>query len=407
LNLRAARPDQGPHQHTGAIVDQTVALPALRAVRASGPPAEEAGGILSINLAALAANWKHLRSLSTPSECGAVIKANGYGLGLEEVAGRLHREGCRTFFVADLSEAQRARAALPDATIYVLNGLPPATAPVFAEHRLQPIVGSVSELAEWDAFVATSGWGGGFALHVDTGMNRLGVTVQESLGIAPRLARPDHGITLLMSHFVASEIASHPRNQEQIQVFRELRALFRGVPASLANSSGIFLGSSAICDLVRPGVAIYGVNPTPEKKNPMQRVVELKARIAQVRAIEFGQTVGYDATWTARRPSRLAIVSTGYADGYFRSASGSDQKPGGLALVNGQRCPIVGRISMDLMALDITDVPDHSVRRGDFATLIGEGLEIDEVAELAGTIGYEVLTSLGRRYARLYWDNDG
>jgi alanine racemase len=233
------------------------------------------------------------------------------------------------------------------------------------------------------------------------------VSVQETLGIAPRLSRPDHGITLLMSHFVASEISSHPRNPEQIAAFRELRSLFRGVPASLANSSGVFLGSGAICDLVRPGVALYGVNPTPEKKNPMRRVVELKSRIIQVRSIEFGQTVGYDATWTARRPTRLAILSNGYADGYFRAASGSDQKPGGMVLINSQRCPIVGRISMDLMAIDITDVPDHSVRRGDFATLIGEGLEIDEVAELAGTIGYEVLTSLGHRYARLYWDSDG
>lgn len=388
-------------------MDQIVDSSALRAVRASGPPAEEACGILSIDLSALAANWKYLRSLSTPSECAAVVKANGYGLGLEEVATRLHREGCRTYFVAELSEAQRARAVLPDATIYVLDGLPPAAAPVFAEHRLQPVIGSVSELAEWDAFVATSGWSGGFALHIDTGMNRLGITVQEALGIAPRLSRPEHGISLLMSHFIASEVSSHPRNQEQIQVFRDLRALFRGVPASLANSSGIFLGSSAICDLVRPGVALYGVNPTPEKANPMRRVVELKSRIIQVRAVELGQTVGYDATWTARRPTRLAILSNGYADGYFRAASGSDQRPGGVALVNGQRCPIVGRISMDLMALDISDVPDHSVRRGDFATLIGDGLEIDEVAERAGTIGYEVLTSLGRRYARLYWDSDG
>lgn len=387
-------------------MDQIVDSSTLRAVRAAGPPAEEACGILSIDLSALAANWNYLRSLSSPSECAAVVKANGYGLGLEDVATRLHREGCRTYFVAELSEAQRARAVLPDATIYVLNGLPPAAAPVFAEHRLQPVIGSVSELAEWDAFVATSGWSGGFALHIDTGMNRLGITVQEALGIAPRLSRPEHGISLLMSHFIASEVSSHPRNQEQIQTFRELRALFRGVPASLANSSGIFLGSSAICDLVRPGVALYGVNPTPEKANPMRRVVELKSRIIQVRAVELGQTVGYDATWTARRPTRLAILSTGYADGYFRAASGSDQRPGGVALVNGQRCPIVGRISMDLMALDITDVPNHSVRRGDFATLIGDGLEIDEVAERAGTIGYEVLTSLGHRYARLYWDAD-
>ncbi|NWG26035.1 MAG: alanine racemase [Pseudorhodoplanes sp.] len=371
----------------------------------AGPPAEEACGILTIDLAALAANWQALRALATPAECAAVVKANGYGLGLEQVAARLQRAGCRTFFVADLSEGQRARSVLPEATIYVLNGIPPGTCPVYAEHRLQPVIGDVSELAEWDTFVDTSGWSGEFALHVNTGMNRLGITVEEAVGIAPRLSRPEHGITLLVSHFVASEIPSHPRNQEQILAFRELRSLFRGVPASLSNSSGIFLGASAICDLVRPGAALCGVNPTPTLKNPMLPVVDLKSRIVQVRSIPFGQTVGYDATWTARRASRIAVISTGYADGYFRSASGSDQKPGGVALIAGRRCPIVGRISMDLMALDITDLPEHSVRRGDFATLIGDGLPVDEVAEFAGTIGYEVLTSLGRRYARIYLDD--
>jgi alanine racemase len=378
---------------------------ATQVMSMAGPPAEEACGILTVDLAALAANWQTLRALATPAECAAVVKANGYGLGLEQVATRLQRAGCRTFFVADLSEGQRARNALPEATIYVLNGIPPGTCPVYAEHRLQPVIGDVSELAEWDTFVDTSGWSGEFALHVNTGMNRLGINMEEAVGIAPRLSRPEHGITLLVSHFVASEVSGHPRNQEQILAFRELRALFRGVPASLANSSGVFLGASAICDLVRPGAAICGVNPTPAAKNPMRPVVDLKARIIQVRSVPFGQTVGYDATWTARRASRIAVISTGYADGYFRSASGSDQKPGGVALIAGRRCPIVGRISMDLMALDITDLPEHSVRRGDFATLIGDGLSVDEVAELAGTIGYEVLTSLGRRYARIYLDD--
>ena len=174
------------------------------------------------------------------------------------------------------------------------------------------------------------------------------------------------------------------------------------MPASIANSSGIFLSPSAHLDVVRPGVALYGVNPTPGKPNPMKPVVELKVRVAQVRDLEFGETVGYDATWTARRPSRIAIVTMGYADGFFRQASGSDQKPGATLIVKGRPCPIVGRISMDLIALDITDLPNASVRRGDFATVIGEGRDVDATGAMLGTIGYEVLTSLSHRYARIY-----
>jgi alanine racemase len=368
----------------------------------SGPPVEEACGVLTIDLAAIVANWKRLRSLASPADCAAVVKADGYGCGLEPVAAALNQAGCATFFVADLSEGKRLRKVAADAAIYILNGLAPGTAPVFAAHNLRPVIGSSVELAEWDAFTAISKWTGGFALHVDTGMNRLGVSLDEAAAIAPRLHNRDHGLTLLMSHFVAAQFAESSRNQEQMLAFRNIRALFRGVPASIANSSGIFLNPPAHLDLVRPGAALYGVNPTPNKPNPMQPVVELKARVAQVRDVEFGETVGYDATWTARKPSRLAVVTMGYADGIFRSAGGDDQKPGGTLFVGGQPCPIVGRISMDLAALDITHLPDGSVKRGDFATLIGTERDIDATAEMLGTIGYEVLTNLGPRFARVY-----
>jgi alanine racemase len=369
---------------------------------AAGPPADEAGGILTIDLSALESNYKALRSIATPAECAAVVKADGYGLGLEPVAAHLAQLGCTTFFVADLSEGKRLRKVAPEATIYILNGLPQGTAQVFADHNLRPVIGSTAELAEWDAFTCVANWDGGFALHVDTGMNRLGVSVEEAAAIAPRLNMENHGIRLIMSHFVASQFPENQRNQEQILTFRNVRALFRGVPASIANSSGIFLGSSAHLDLVRPGVALYGVNPTPGKPNPMKPVVDLKVRIAKLRDIAFGETVGYDATWTARRPSRIAIVTMGYADGFPRSQSGSDQKPGGTLIVNGKPCPIVGRISMDLIALDVTDLPVGSVKRGDFATVIGDGRDADTVGDMLGTIGYEVLTGLGRRYARVY-----
>ena len=205
-----------------------------------------------------------------------------------------------------------------------------------------------------------------------------------------------------MSHLVSAEQLNSLINAKQLTTFREIASLFSGVPASLSNSSGIFLGAQFQFDMVRPGAALYGVNPTPEADNPMQPVVELKARIVQFRNIERGETVGYGGTWTARRPTRLAIVSAGYADGYFRAASASDGTRGAEVIVAGKRCPVAGRISMDLMAVDVTDLPPNAARRGHMVTLLGEGITVDELAHHFGTIGYEVLTSLGSRYARVY-----
>lgn len=384
------------------MLSPTPASEISKTVPTSGPPAAEAGGVLTIDLSALEANYRTLSTAALPSECAAVVKADGYGLGLEPVAALLQQAGCTTFFVADLSEGKRLRKIAPEAAIYILNGLPPGTGQVFADHNLRPVIGSSAELAEWDAFASGAKWQGGFALHVDTGMNRLGLSVEEAAAIAPRINLQNHGIALIMSHFVSSQVPESGRNGEQMLMFRNVRALFRGVPASISNSSGIFLGSGAHLDIVRPGAALYGINPTPGRPNPMKPVVDLKVRIASVRDIAFGETVGYDATWTARRPSRIAVVTMGYADGFFRSQSGSDQKPGGTLIVNGKPCPIVGRISMDLIALDITDLPAGSVKRGDFVTVIGEGRDVDALGEMFGTIGYEVLTDLGRRYARVY-----
>ena len=233
-------------------------------------------------------------------------------------------------------------------------------------------------------------------------MNRLGLTVTEAQGIIPRINAGDHGITLVMSHLVCAEQLNSPVNARQLTAFREIASLFSGVPASLANSSGVFLGAQFQFDVVRPGAALYGVNPTPEADNPMQPVVDLKARIVQIRNIERGETVGYGGTWTARRPTKLAIVSAGYADGYFRAASANDGTRGAEVIVAGKRCPIAGRISMDLIAVDVTDLDKNAARRGHMATLIGEGITVDELAHHFGTIGYEVLTSLGPRYARVY-----
>ena len=380
----------------------TIVESGLRPPEKTSIPPAEAGGVLTIDLAAVESNWKKLAAMTLPVECAAVVKADGYGCGLEQVTARLYKAGCKTFFAADLGEGRRARAVVPEAVIYVLNGAFPDTGRAFADANLRPVINSTTELAEWDAFVAINDWRGGAALHVDTGMNRLGLPVEDGMAIASRMKSANHGITLLMSHLACAETPEHSLNEKQIRLFRELRIAYRGVPSSLANSSGIFLGGTVHCDVVRPGGALYGANPIPGKKNPMRPVVELKGRIVQVRQGKKGETVGYGAAFTIARPSRLAIVAVGYADGYVRAAGAAKGKPAAELIVAGRRCPVVGRISMDLLAVDVSDLPDRAARRGDFATLIGGELSLETVAAASGTINYEVLTSLGRRYHRHY-----
>ncbi|TAK49918.1 MAG: alanine racemase [Xanthobacteraceae bacterium] len=376
--------------------------PAPDAAGAAPVPAEfSANGILTVDLDAVVANWRLLAKEAVPAETAAVVKADAYGCGLEPVTRALTGAGCKTFFVATIDEARHARAAAPHADIYALDGYFTGCGAMFAAHNIRPVIGDLAELADWESFCRGHGWNGGAAIHVDTGMNRLGMGLGDALALAGRVKAGHHGFTLVMSHFACAETPGHPLNARQLALFREIASVFSGVPASLANSSGIFLGGTVLFDLVRPGAALYGVNPTPEAENPMRPVVDLKARIVQLRTVERGDSVGYGATWTARRPTRLAIVAAGYADGYFRAAGGVDGVRSAEAIVAGVRCPIAGRISMDLMAIDITDAPP-GVRRGQFATLIGEGIGVDELANYFGTIGYEVLTSLGPRYHRVY-----
>jgi alanine racemase len=365
-------------------------------------PLASATGVLTVDLDAIVTNWRKLEKTAVPAECAGVIKANAYGCGVDPVARALAGAGCKTFFVATLDEARAARAAAPQAAIYVLDGFFQNCGDAFAKIDAKPVIGDLNELAEWDLFCRRSGWSGGAAVHVDTGMNRLGLTIAEAEGIVPRINAGHHGITLVMSHLAGAEMLNHPLNAKQLASFRKIAGLFPGVPASLSNSSGIFLGPPFQFDLVRPGAALYGINPTPEADNPMQPVVDLKVRIVQTRNIERGETVGYGGTWTARRPTRLAIISAGYADGYFRAASANDGTRGAEVVVAGMRCPIAGRISMDLIAVDITELEKNAARRGHMVTLIGEGITVDELAHHFGTIGYEVLSSLGSRYARIY-----
>jgi alanine racemase len=380
----------------GLLSPEANAAATLAAATAAQP------GILTVDLDAIVANWRKLEKTAVPAECAAVIKADAYGCGVEQVARALAGAGCKTFFVATLDEARTAREALPSAELYVLDGFFQNCGDAFAKLNCRPVIGDLNELAEWDVFCRRSGWSGGAAIHIDTGMNRLGLTLVEANGIVPRINAGDHGITLVMSHLACAESLNHPLNAKQVATFREIASLYSGVPASLSNSSGIYLGPQFQFDMVRPGAALYGVNPTPEADNPMQAVVDLKARIVQLRNVERGDSVGYGGTWTARRPTKLAIVSAGYGDGYFRAASANDGTRGAEVVVAGKRCPVAGRISMDLMAIDITDLPDKTARRGHMVTLIGEGITVDELAHHFGTVGYEVVASLGKRYARIY-----
>lgn len=373
-----------------------------RGERTAGPEEAEAGGILTIDLGAVAANWRELAQRAGAAECGAAVKADAYGLGLEPVVRALAAAGCRTFFVAYPFEGRQVRAAAPDATVYVLNGLFRGTAPTYAADDLRPVLCSLDEIDEWQAFCASSGWRGGAAVQIDTGMNRLGLDEQQTAALAARGQQARAGITLLMSHFACSENAAHPLNARQIARSRELRDVFANIPFSLANSSGIFLGPDALHDLVRPGVALYGANPTPGHADPMRPVLRLQGRIVQVRAVAAGESVGYGAAWTATRPSRIALVSIGYADGMLRSAGSSNRRPGAEASVGGHRCPVAGRISMDLLALDVTALPAGAPRRGALAEFLGDEIGVDALAAHAGTIAYEILTGLGRRYHRVY-----
>jgi alanine racemase len=360
-----------------------------------------AGGRLTVDLGALAANWQALADrVGDTVATAAVVKGDGYGIGLEPAATALAEAGCHTFFVALADEGLRLRQAVHDAAIYVLDGLIAGSAEALVAADLRPVLGSLAEIEEW-AVVRHAGARTACAIHVDTGMNRLGLTLAEARVLSEhRDLIETIAPALLMSHLACADTPGHPLNRKQLTSFRAVRVLLPNIPASLANSAGIFLGHDYHFDLVRPGVALYGAAPLSGEESPMATVVTLEARVLQVREVRRGETVGYGATETVRQPSRIAVLGLGYADGYHRLAGSSDERPGARAFVRGRYARIVGRVSMDLIAIDVTDI--HGVDRGDWVELIGPDVPVDEVASYAETIGYEFLTGLGRRYARAY-----
>jgi alanine racemase len=363
------------------------------------------GARLTIDLGALADNWRTLAALSTTSECAAVVKADAYGIGLEQAAGALARAGARSFFVAHLAEAKLVRRAVPGAAVYVLNGLPPGAADAYAEAGARPALGSREEVEEWASFVAATGRGVPAAIHVDTGMNRLGLRPEEAREMFAA-GGPGFRPALLMSHLACADEPERPETERQRALFAELRALSPETPASLANSAGTLLGRTEAgdlgFDLRRPGVALYGSNPIAGRASPLRPVVRLEARVIQVREAPAGAAVGYGGAQRLRRPSRVAVLSLGYADGILRAGGSADGAPGAVAFLEGVSCPYVGRISMDLIAVDVTDASPDAARRGAWVEVLGDHVGVDDLAKACGTIGYEVLTGLGRRYERRY-----
>ena len=374
----------------------------------SDPPPGHAGGVLRIDLDAIAANYRNLQARLAGATCGAVVKADAYGLGAAKVAKALAEAGCRDFFVALIDEGVEIRAALPEADIYAFCGATAETAAALAEYRLIPALNDLGQIEAYSAYARTrsreAGGGDGSGrlaalIHIDTGMTRLGLEARDVATLADnprRLAGIE--VKYVMSHLASADEPANPLNARQLAAFNDARAQLGNIaPASLANSSGIFLGADFHFDLARPGAALYGVAPQPGVPNPMTQVVRLQGKILQVRDVDSPMTVGYGATHRVRTKGRIATVGVGYADGYFRALGDR-----GHAYIGETRVPVVGRVSMDLITLDVSKVPPDQAVPGGFVDLISDRHPVDALAEEAGTVGYEILTALGRRYHRIY-----
>jgi alanine racemase len=370
-------------------------------LRAPVPPTARA--VLEVDLTALRANWARVNQVSGRAECAGVIKADAYGLGLAPIARALTSEGCKTFFVATVEEGRAARAVQPGATIYVLDGLLPGAEPHYAGFDLRPVLSSLGEVRDWAHYARARGRKLAAAIHLDTGMNRLGMPAAE---VDQLLAEPGlfeaFDLSLIMSHLACADEPGNAMNERQRQRFDALRAKLPPAPASLANSGGTFLGSAFHYDLVRPGIALYGGRAHEGKANPMLTVVRFAAKILQIRELEPGATIGYGAIYRVERVSRIATIGCGYADGFLRALSVKTGEAGPVGFIGDYPVPIVGRVSMDFTTVDVTDAPPELVRRGAWVEVMGPRVTVDDLTDRAGTIGYELLTRLGQRVHRVY-----
>ncbi|WP_343228560.1 alanine racemase [Sphingomonas colocasiae] len=355
-------------------------------------------GRLTVDLDAVRANFAALAAHVAPAACAAVIKADAYGLGAPFVAEALHRQGCRSFFVAHLSEALAiARVLEPDSDIFVLNGLEPGYEPLCADRGFIPVLNAPEQVEAWRGLAIERGRALPAALQIDTGMSRLGMDLDCAVRLANDATLAEQlSLRLLMTHLACADLPDHPANADQLARFAAVRSLFPAVPASIANSAGAVLGGGYHFDLVRAGLALFGTVSTGTTASPLP-AVRLDARIIQIRTIEPGDGVGYGLAHIASTPQRLATLGIGYADGWPRSLSGR-----GAAWFKGVRLPIVGRVSMDCMTVDISALPEGALGHGDFVELIGPSQSAVDVADDAGTIDHEILARLGTRFQRLF-----
>lgn len=348
---------------------------------------------LIIDLATIQQNYAKIRQLAPGAEAGAVVKANAYGLGATEVVPALADAGCRTFYVAHTSEGREARAALAGRTadIYVFNGFWPAELPALRSADLFPVINELAQLEQLRELAPDLPC----ALHFDTGMNRLGLGPEETDILVADPSRLDAiDVRQIMSHLACADEPVYPLNRLQLQRFARIREAFPGIPASLSNSAGILLGPDYHFDVLRPGLALFGGVPAPGYPSPFEPAVEIDAPILQIRTLHPGDTVGYGATFQADAPRRIATVAAGYADGLLRAFGN-----GGFGRIGGTRVPILGRVSMDLIGVDITDV-EGEIAPGQPVCFLGG--DIEDMAGSAATISYEFLVRLGLRFHRIY-----
>lgn len=357
-----------------------------------------ASSIMEIDLDALRANYRAISCQVKPAQCGAVVKADAYGLGASRVVSALQREGCRLFFVAQLCEAISIEPVLgPDSTVYILNGIDPGNEAVCADRSFIPVINSTLQLRNWRTLARERGQALSAALQVDSGMSRLGLPAALAADLArdPSLRR-EIEFRLLMTHLACADEPTHPANRDQLAAFSSLSALHPDVPGSIANSAGSMLAKAFHFNVVRSGIALYGVDPGPGTAG-LHPVVRLSARVLQIREIVAGTGVGYGLTHIAPTAQRLATIAIGYADGWPRSLSGI-----GAAYFNGIRLPIAGRLSMDSMTVCLDALTSQTLREGDFVELIGPSQTLADVARDADTIAYEILTRTGTRHQRIY-----
>ncbi len=346
---------------------------------------------MTVHLDAISHNYQTLKAQSGSAECAAVVKANAYGLGVEHVAPALyHDAGCKIFFVANLAEAVILRSILPDAIIYVFNGAMPDQVGTLIDHNIRPVLNDLSQVETWKGRAEPCG------IHIDTGINRLGLSEVETDQFFDE--KPDLNVSLVMSHFIQSEIANHPSNEMQLDRFIRVRYQLPDAEGSLCNSGGIYLGTDFHFDLLRPGIMLYGGNPgLPKLPDGLKHVMELHGRILQIRHLKPGMAVGYNSQWTAAEDARVALVNVGYADGTYNTR---DTRAN--VFVGGQVAPVVGKVSMDMIAIDISDSKFNHVTVKDEVELIGPNITLEMVAEVSTLGQYELLTGIGQRYNKNY-----